>query len=220
MEGNSFAQQAEAAEAAWLNKRHQRGHRRPGAGHSNQPTATFTNSTSAQGGLESLTSTQASSLLSLSLSASLQEIDSASLLAEGNHPSGIPPVSPSAPSPRNTQHSHDRSTHSAANGEEGEPGRARIFPCHSDSDWYSSILPPLCGAGTMGVYRCGPLMLSKVPRSLRSMVRSWQKVQQWVQTAGLEGTAEPWLCIVARLSDTGAFESLMQSLLPTKVSYR
>lgn len=210
----SFAQQAAAAEAAWMAKRQQRGPRRT-TGQSDRPSTIFMNTDSTQRDIESPTSTQASSLLSLSLSASLQEIDSEGFGGERGVRDRAAFVASSASSLSSSGPSQTTPVHNS--GEDCQRGRARVFPCNSDSDWYNSVPAPFCGTDKVGGPRCSQLVLSKVPRSLRAMVRSWQRLQRWLQKTGLEGRAEPWLCIVARLADTGAFEALMQSLLPTKV---
>ncbi|KAL8455534.1 hypothetical protein Emag_000663 [Eimeria magna] len=205
----TFAQQAAAAEAVWASKR-QQGRPRAQATHSPR-SSTCTSSGDQQREFESLSSTQASSLLSLSLSASLQDIDQTSLVpGEGRRSESA--ADPTCPSPTSTHESH------AFNPRESDYrlGGPRVFPCHSDSDWYSSVPTPFGEAGKVWGPRCCRLVLGKVPRTLRSMVRAWQKFQQWLQKAGLEGRPEPWLCVVARLSDTGAFEALMQSLVLTK----
>ncbi|KAL8272632.1 hypothetical protein Esti_003420 [Eimeria stiedai] len=206
----TFAQQAAAAEAFWASKR-QQGRPRTEATHISS--SMCTSSEDQQGEFEPLSSTQASSLLSLALSASLQEINPASLVPGEGRPSDSA-ADPSCSSPCSTHESHAFNPHER----DRRLGGPRVFPCHSDSDWYTSVPTPFGEAGKVWGPRCCRLVLGKVPRTLRSMVRSWQKLQQWLQKAGLQGRPEPWLCVVALLSDTGAFEALMQSLVLTKVA--
>ncbi|KAL8427116.1 hypothetical protein Efla_001397 [Eimeria flavescens] len=206
----SLAQQAAAAQAAWGTKR-QLGSRW-GEGPRLSPSAALASLHDAQGEVESLSSTQASSLLSLSLSTSLQGMDSGGEAVRD--PTSDAAADSSAASPDAAQDAQGLVPQES----EGRANRLRVFPCHSDSDWYSAVPKPFCEAGKLWGPRCCRLVLSKVPRALRSMVWSWQKFQQWLQKAGLEGGPEPWLCVVARLSDTGAFEALMQLLVFHKVA--
>lgn len=215
----SFAQQAAAAEAAWISKRQQRGHRL-GSCRGNPSSVELSNSDSTQQEIESLTSTQASSLLSLSLSSNALEVSTDSHATEAGGSSRIPSAAPSNPSPRSTQPFPASPLLEADTAGDLPVGRSRVFPCHSDSDWYNSVPAPFTDAGRVWGLRSCRLVLSKVPRSLRSMVRAWLKLQQWLQKAGLENAVEPWLRVVARLSDTQAFEPLMQSMLATKVRKR
>lgn len=152
--------------------------------------------------LQMLSTGEGSSFLSLSLSASLQDIDT-----EGTRP-----------------HLHFGGGPAEAISDASRPvlsERPRVFPCNSDSDWVlsgtqsSSAPRPSCAAAREGC--SSRLLLSKVPPALRKMVRAWLKAQQWLRSVGLEGAAEPWLCVVARLSDTGDFGALMKALGGTRV---
>ena len=49
------------------------------------------------------------------------------------------------------------------------------------------------------------------------MVCAWQEVKGWSHAAGLEWAAEPWSLVVARLSDSGALEAVMQTMRPIDV---
>ncbi|OEH73953.1 phospho-2-dehydro-3-deoxyheptonate protein [Cyclospora cayetanensis] len=214
-EGAAFPQHAEASEETWANKRQQNAQDRGEVQRATFPSAPTTSSTT-QGELAPLSGTHSNSLLPLFLSGGLLDTGSATS-AEGNLQTNSLGV-PSAPASRSGPSSQRLSCPSLAGTERCVSRRLRVFPCHSDSDWCSTVPPPFCGVEAMGSYRCCRLVRSKVPRSLRPMVRAWQKIQQWVQTAGMEGRAEPWLCVVARLSDSGAFEPLMHSQMNSKVS--
>ncbi|KAL8438390.1 hypothetical protein ACSSS7_000239 [Eimeria intestinalis] len=209
LQKESFAQQAAAAGAVWASKS-QQGRPRTEATHISR-SSTCTGNGDQQEEFESLPSTQASSLGSVCLFNTLQEVGPTSLVPGGGRPHDST-GDPTCRSPRSNQESHgfiSREGDSRLGGPNG-------FSCHSYFDWYSSVPTPLGEAGKVWGPRCCRLVLGKVPRTLRSMVRCWQKFQQWLLKAGLEGRPEPWLCVVARLSGTGAFEALMQSLVLTK----